>query len=116
MTFGMASAHEMTPAYPELKPSQYGGVLVAELRFFNRREDVEYYELSVHDENWRPVRFVSSERIWHAPYLSRKQLDVYIHKMDIERVTYICTTSKIFKSEKIEPTISSKICSKIKRE
>lgn len=112
----MASAHEMTPAYPDIKPSQYNNVWVVNLDMFNRRQDVEYYELSVHDVNWKPINFVTSERIWHMPYLSRKKLQVYVHEKDSIDVTYVCTTSKIFRSESTKTVISSKICSKIKRE
>lgn len=116
MMFGIANAHEMTPAYPKMEPSMYSGVWVAKLKMFNRRQDVEYYQLSVYDEEWNPVEFVSSEVIWYMPYLSRKNIEVYVREKDVSKVTYICTMSKIFRSEKTETVISSTICSKIKRD
>lgn len=114
--FSAAKAHEMTPAYPEIKPSLYSGIWVVELNMFNRRGDVEYYELSVHDSEWNNVEFVSSDIVWKMPYLSRKKIEVYVHERDVKNITYICTTSKIFRSEITETVVSSKICSKIKRE
>ena len=44
--FGFQSnAHEMTPTYPVLDSSYIEGVVVAKMKLFNRREDVEYYEI-----------------------------------------------------------------------
>ena len=44
-----AAAHELTPTYPEFKPHIVDGVYFAKLHMWNRREDVKYYEVSVHD-------------------------------------------------------------------
>ena len=53
-------AHDMTPTYPELKPSYMEGLLVADFELFNKRNDVRYYEIGVFDEDWNPIPFVSS--------------------------------------------------------
>ena len=39
---------------------------------------------------------------------------LYIRNSDLERVTYICTSSKSFKGEGQRTIITSRICSKVK--
>ena len=40
-----AFAHEMVPTYPKLKPSHVEGVSKVEMELFNKRKDVEFYEI-----------------------------------------------------------------------
>ena len=109
----VASAHELTPTYPELKPAVYDGILVADMVLFNRREDVNYYEIEVCDDNWNKIPFATSEKIVKMRYLERKRLYVYIKEADADKIRYICTRSKSLKGG--GPTvIASNICSKIK--
>ena len=54
----IAFAHEMTPTYPEWRYSIYSDLLVTKMEMFNKRNDVEYYEIAVFDENWNPIPFV----------------------------------------------------------
>ena len=56
----VVSAHEMTPAYPVFQPSHIDGVSKVNMEMFNRRADVEYYELGVFDKSWGSIPFVSS--------------------------------------------------------
>ena len=113
--FGFKSnAHEMTPAYPVLDSSYINGVVVAKMKLFNRREDVEYYQIEVFTEDWKPVSFATTARLLKVGYNKNKLFDVYIRFADVKKTKYICTTSKVFKGGNQETLVSSMICSKIK--
>lgn len=109
-----AWAHQMTPTYPKLRLAIVEGILETTVTVFNRRPEVEYYEIAVYDENWNPITFATESRLIQLKYLEKKSIDVYIQEKDKGRVKYICTTSKIEKSKATETTIYSRICSKIK--
>ena len=111
---GAASAHEMTPTYPEMIPSYITGVSVTNMLLFNRRDDVEYYEVGVFTEDWQSIPFATQERIIHLNLSQRKNFKIYINDRDLNRATYICTISKLKKDDTQTSGISSKICSKIK--
>jgi hypothetical protein len=64
-----AYGHQMVPSHPVLKPSHVSGVLKTELELFNKRKDVEYYELGVFDADWNPIPFVSAYKVAHVRYL-----------------------------------------------
>jgi hypothetical protein len=106
-----AFAHEMTPTYPQLRPSAYAGLIVTEMEVFNKRNDVKYYEIAVFDEKWNPIPFVSSYKVFKLEYLSRVQFEVYIRAKDKYRAEYICSRSKLNNGM---PAISSMICSRFK--
>ena len=110
----VASAHELTPTYPELKPSYIDGVSVVNVTLFNRREDVQYYDIEVFDKDFNRIPFAASERLVKVNYLERKPLEVYIRDKDVPKATYICTHSKIVKNQTTSSFIASRICSKIK--
>lgn len=108
-------AHEMTPTYFDFTPSAYADeVSVTQIRLFNRRADVKYYEINVYDNEWNPVPFATIERIVKIEYLEKKTADVYVRNMDLDKVTYICTLSKLEKDVITSGAISSRICSKMK--
>lgn len=107
-----AFAHEMTPTYPKWKTSIYSNLVVTTMEMFNKREDVEYYEIAVFDEKWNPIPFVSSFRLFKLDYLSRIKFEVYIREQDKLRAEYICSTSKL--RDNSAPAISSMICSRFK--
>lgn len=111
---GYASAHQLTPTYPKLEKSHIEGVLQTTMRLFNRRADIEYYELSVHDADWNRIPFASRKRILYVDHLSTLTFDVFIREVDRDRATYICTLSKNPRRDDQLPVISSRICSKIK--
>jgi len=102
----------MTPAYPKLVPSFIEGVQQTKLEVFNRRADVEYYEIGVFDANWAPVPFVTSYRLVHVEYLKRVQIDVYVNSRDARRAAYVCSKSKLRTESPRGTVITSKICSK----
>ena len=113
--FGFQSnAHEMTPTYPVLDSSYINGVVVAKMKLFNRRQDVNYYEINVFTEDWKSVSFATTDRLLKVDYNKNKMFNVYIRFVDVKRAKYICTTSKVFKGGNQETLVSSKICSKIK--
>ena len=108
----LAHAHEMTPTYPKWEISIYDGLLVTEMEMFNKREDVEYYEIAVFDEKWNPIPFVSSYKLFKLEYLSKVKIEVFIRKQDAIKTEYICSTSKLRNNN--APAISSMICSRFK--
>jgi hypothetical protein len=115
MVFGSwANAHEMTPTYPKLSISHIDGLYKTTMEMFNKRNDVEYYEIGVFDENFKPIPFVSSYDIIKIRYLGHVTFDIYIRKEDINRTKYICSRSKLRKDSNKRTIMTSKICSKIK--
>ena len=111
----LASAHEMTPAYPKLIPSQVDGLYKTTLKMFNKRDDVEFYDIGVFDRDFNAIPFVSSYSVFKIKYLGHVTFDLYIREKDAKRALYICSRSKLRKHPKTTRTsLSSKICSKIK--
>ena len=110
----VASAHEMVPTYPKISGSYVEGLQKTTMTMFNKRMDVEYYEIGVFTEEWKPIPFVSQYKVWKIPYLSTVTFDLYVRDADRLRVTYICSKSKLRKSDISRTAISSRICSKVK--
>ena len=109
-----ASAHEMVPTYPVLEPSYLDGLHNTTMTMFNKRVDVDYYEIGVFDSEWNPIPFVSNYTIFKIPYLSTVTFDVFIRDIDKTKATYICSHSKLKKGNAVRTVISSRICSKFK--
>jgi len=111
---GSAAAHEMTPSLPKLIPSYVDGVSYATMKIWNRRQDVTYYEIMIFDEDWNPIQFATSNKIIEIGYLETRSFEIYVRNFDIEKLEYICTTSKFLKDEVTASSITSRICSRIK--
>lgn len=110
-----AFGHEMTPTYPKLVPSHLDNVYKTTMEMFNKRQDVEYYEIGVFDADWNPIPFVTSYEIIRLRYLGHVSFDIYIRKKDIGRAEYVCSRSKLRKGiEETRTAVSSKICSRFK--
>ena len=109
-----AFAHEMTPTYPKWMPSHVDGVVTTKMEIFNKRKDVQYYEISVFDKNWKTVPFVTGYYLLRLQYLDHAKFDIYINKRDIKKAQYICSRSKIIGDAIAAPYISSRVCSKLK--
>lgn len=109
-----AAAHQFTPTYPKFNNSFVEGVSVTRMELFNKRQDTDYYELDVYDANWKPVSFAADAKLINIRYLETKHLNVYVKTQDLGRVVYICTESRLRKSDAKDTVISSKICSKVK--
>ena len=107
-------AHEMTPTYPKLSPSHLDNVYKVTMEMFNKRQDVEYYEIGVFDKEWKPIPFVTSYQVIKLRYLGHVTFDVYIRKSDVSRAEYICSKSKLRKDDGSRASVSSRICSKFK--
>lgn len=108
-----AFSHDMTPAYPDLKPSHVSGVSKVEMSLFNARSDVKYYQIEVFDKDWSNIPFSATYRVMKIEHKDRKNFDVYIRNIDIDRAVYVCTTSKIAKSQSTKPFVASRICSRL---
>ena len=118
ITLGMlvtfsASAHEMTPAYPEVKTSHVKDVVKVEMSLFNSREEIRYYQIDLFDLNWMNIPFSTTYRIMQVEYKEHKSFDVYIRKRDMPEAVYLCTTSKVRKTNQSRTLISSRICSRL---
>ena len=108
------NAHQFLPTYPKFETSFVEGIFHTKMELFNKRKEIEYYELQVFDGDWNQVPFASENKIIRMNYLETKKVIVYVKRGDLKRVVYICTESKIKKQDIQSTSISSKICSKIK--
>ena len=72
---GSASAHQWTPSHVELRPSYVGGIHTATMKFYNSRDDVEYYQVQVTDGQFNPIKFA----------ISGGQSDVFMSVIDSTR-------------------------------
>ena len=111
-----AFSHEMTPTYPKWTYAYMEDLIVTRMQIFNKRNDVEYYEIGVFDKDWRPIPFVSQYTILNIKYLERAEVDVYIRESDKYNAEYICSRSKMRNMDLRSSSISSKICSRFKHE
>ena len=109
-----AQAHEMTPAYPKFGYSHIQGVSVTKMLLWNRRDDASYYQIGVFTGDWKEIPFASTSKLIKVKHTKKYPFEVYIRNSDLERVTYICTSSKSFKGEGQRTIITSRICSKVK--
>jgi len=107
-------AHEMVPTYPRLEVAHVDGLLKATMKMFNKREDVEYYEVGVFDKDFNSIPFVTAYNVFKLDYLGHITFDIYIRARDKDRAVYVCSKSKIRKDSSTKTAISSKICSKFK--
>ena len=111
---GYANAHQFTPTYPKFEASFVAGVMTTKMELFNKRQEIEYYELNVYDAEWGQIPFASETKLIRINYLETKKINVYIKREDMKQAVYVCTESKIKKVQLQATTISSRICSKIK--
>jgi hypothetical protein len=111
---GFANAHQFTPTYPKFETSFVEGVYFTKMELFNKRKEIDFFELGVFDADWNALPFASENKIIRINYLETKKINVYVRKEDLKKVVYICTESKIRKQDIQATSISSKICSKIK--
>lgn len=111
-----AHAHDMTPTYPKFTHSHLDGVVKTTMNIFNKRQDVQHYEIKVFDADFNPIPFVTTHNVIKLDYLSNVNFDIYVRRNDASRVTYICSLSKLKKNDSVRTAVSSRICSKIKNE
>lgn len=113
---GHASAHEWTPTYPKPTMSHVAGVIKVEMRLFNGREDIEYYDINVFDSEWNPTPFALSngKTMVRVKPNTRLGIDVYIRQKDLPRAVYVCSKTKPLAEDESKTMLFSRICSKIK--
>ena len=107
------TAHEMIPAYPEVKPSHVKNVVKVEMTLFNSREEIKYYQIDVFDLNWMNIPFSTTYKIIKVDYKEHKAFDIYIRKKDTPEAVYLCTTSKVKRTNTSRTVIASRICSRL---
>ena len=107
-------AHDMTPTYPEWKMSFIPSAKMTTMQVFNKRQDVQWYQIGVFDKEWNQLPFVSRYKILRVKYLSRVKFDVYISDEHLDKAEYICSTSKLRGNDNFKPIVESRICSRFK--
>ena len=110
----IVAAHDMTPTYPKWKMSFIPSAKMTSMEVFNKRSDVQWYQIGVFDEDWQPIPFVTRYKILRVKYLSRVKFNVYVNDNDSKRAEYICSTSKLRGNDDFKPIVESKICSRFK--
>jgi len=110
----IVAAHDMTPTYPKWKMSFIPSAKMTSMEVFNKRSDVQWYQIGVFDEDWQPIPFVTRYKILRVKYLSRVKFDVYVNDNDSKKAEYICSTSKLRGNDDFKPIVESKICSRFK--
>ena len=111
---GSVAAHDMRPTYPNWGISHIADVKHTRMELFNKRSDVDWYEIGVFDINWKPLPFVTRYKVMQIDYLSNVKFDVYISEANSIAAEYICSISKVKSNEGNTPLVSSKICSRFK--
>ena len=84
------------------------------MQVFNKRSDVQWYQIGVFDKDWQPIPFVTRYKIINIKYLKRVKFDVYVNAENAKQAEYICSTSKLRGNDDFKPIVESKICSRFK--
>ena len=111
---GSVAAHDMTPTYPKWKMSFIPSAQMTTMQVFNKRSDVQWYQIGVFDKEWQPIPFVTRYKILNIKYLQRVKFDVYINSENVKFAEYICSTSKLRGNDNFKPIVESRICSRFK--
>ena len=104
----------MTPTYPKWKMSFIPSAKMTTMQVFNKRSDVQWYQIGVFDKEWNPIPFVTRYKIINIKYLKSVKFDVYVNEENEKLAEYICTTSKLRGNDNFKPIVESKICSRFK--
>jgi len=109
---GAPNAHQMSPTYPKWSDSYIDDISVSRVRVFNKRKDVEYYEIGVFDKDMKPIPFVTQYDIRGIKYHNYAEFTIYLNDKYKDDAVYVCSKSML---KEIESTgLVSKICSKFK--
>jgi hypothetical protein len=111
---GSVVAHDMTPTYPKWKMSFIPSANMTTMQIFNKRADVEWYQIGVFDKEWNSIPFVTRYKILNIKHLQRVKFDVYVNKTNAKLAEYICSTSKLRGDDNFKPIVESRICSRFK--
>ena len=107
-------SHEQTPTYPTWKASGISEVKKTQLKLWNSRPDIEYYEIGGFDGDWQPIPFVTAYKILPVEYLQEVKIDIYIRESNIEEARYVCSLSKLRSSNESQTLLVTRVCSKFK--
>lgn len=106
-------SHEQTPTYPEWTVSGVSGIKKTNIRLWNKRPNVEYYEIGVFKEDLKtPIPFVTAYKIVPLGYLKEVKFDVYIRESNIKDARYVCSLSKLRSKDMSKTLVATRICSK----
>ena len=114
---GSATAHQWTPTYPELRTSYISGIHTTDMKLYNSRGDVDYYQVQVFDGYFNPIKFAISggqTDVINVPHRKTRSISIYVPSTESSRVGYICSRSMILKKDESASLLSSRICSKVK--
>ena len=112
---GSAMAHELTPTYPTLTPSYIPGVWSTHVVLWNARQEIDFYKVDVLDADMNPVSFIATGGdLKKVDYLNRAHVEVFVREEDKDKVTFICTESKLRRGTVQKSLVASRVCSKIK--
>ena len=81
---GSVAAHDMTPTYPKWKMSFIPTAKMTTMKVFNKRADVQWYQIGVFDKEFKPIPFVTRYKILRIKYLSHVKFDIYINDDNVE--------------------------------
>ena len=108
-------SHQQTPTYLEWTVSGVSGIKKTNIRLWNSRPDVEYYEIGVFEEDLKtPIPFVTAYKIVPLGYLKEVKFDVYIRESNIKDARYVCSLSKLRSKDVSKTLVATRICSKFK--
>ena len=111
------TAHQWTPTYPKFRVSYVSGVHTTDMKLYNTREDVDYYQIQVFDGYFNPIKFAiagGQTDVINVPFRKTTSVSVYVPSSESSRVVYVCSRSMILKEEETASLLSSRICSKVK--
>ena len=114
---GSATAHQWTPTYPEMRLSYISGIHTTDMKLYNSRGDVDYYQVQVFDGYFNPIKFAISggqTDVINVPHKKTRSVSIYVPSSEVSRVVYICSRSMILKEKESASLLSSRICSKVK--
>ena len=107
-------AHEQTPTYATWTPSHIDKIVKTEIQIFNKRSDVDYFEIGVFSPDWEMLQFVTTWNIIEIAHLERKSIDIYMTEANAISAMYICSISKIRSTDQSSTGIATQICTKLK--
>ena len=111
------TAHQWTPTYPEFRLSYIGGIHTTDMKLYNNRGDVDYYQIQVFDGEFTPIKFAingGQSDVVNVPYKKTRTVSVYIPSEKKNQVVYVCSKSMLLKKDESASLLSSRICSKVK--
>ena len=108
-------SHEQSPNYHNWKPSGIDEIKKTNIRVWNKRPDIEYYEIGVFEEDLKtPIPFVTAYKVIPLKYLKEVKFDIYIRESNIEEARYVCSLSKLRSSNESQTLLVTRVCSKFK--